>query len=80
MRDLFVCYRTDAHHSYASRDLIGIGTSMAQAYKICRLQAKKEGHKIDADQRFNLFNSSQTQGYQGIGEFHIDPVQRNKLV
>jgi len=77
---IFLVYKTDAHHSYTSRDIIGVCTSRNHVITICRKQAKKEGCKIDADQFFNLDNYKQTQGYPGEGEFHYEEVEKNTLL
>lgn len=77
---MYLVYKTDAHHSYASRDIIGVCTSHANCIKICRAQAKKEGEKIDQDQLFNLNNIKQTQGYSGSGEFQFEEFKTNILL
>lgn len=79
-RNVYPVYKTDAWHSYASRDLLGIATTKALAIKICKEKARREHSKIDADQLFNLNNISQTQGYAGEGEFHIDTVTTNTII
>jgi hypothetical protein len=77
---MYLIYKTDTWHSYASRDLIGVATRQSIAIKICKEQAKKEGCKIDKEQLFNLNNIKQTQGYEGEGEFHYEEVETNKLI
>tara|TARA_R100000781_G_scaffold113591_1_gene82399 strand:+ start:8522 stop:8764 length:243 start_codon:yes stop_codon:yes gene_type:complete len=79
METVFVVYKTDAHHSYASRDIIGIATDKNEAINICQLQAKKEGEVITTDEMFNLENITQTQGYNGEGEFQFEELELNKL-
>lgn len=80
MGSLFLVYRTDNWHSYASRDLIGCATTFTTAINICKQQAKKEGYKIDSDELFNLNNLKQTQGYAGEGEFQIEEIAKNVLL
>lgn len=80
MKNLFLVYKTDAWHSYASRDLIGACTNKPSVIRIIKQKAKKEGEKIGNDQLFNLNNISQTQGYFGDGEFHFESVELNKLL
>jgi hypothetical protein len=63
---LFIVYKTDTWHSYNSRDIIGVATTLSNVYKICKAQAKKEGVKLDREQLFNLSNIKQTQGYSGL--------------
>lgn len=88
---VFIVYKTDAHHSYASRDIIGISDSLTaltevncgeikSAIMICLEQADKEGGEIGEDQLFNLRNIKQTQGYFGDGEFQIEEVELNTLL
>lgn len=79
-QSIFICYKTDAWHSYASRDIIGIATTFEMAYALCKQQAKKEGEKLSKDQKFNLKNIKQTQGYSGDGEFQIEEVTTNTLL
>lgn len=77
---VYLIYKTDAYHSYASRDLIAACTSIRQVIPLCKKQAKKEGHKIDTDQLWNLENIQQTQGYSGPGEFHFEEIETNTLL
>lgn len=77
--EMFIVYKTDSWHSYASRDIIGVATSPAIAVSICKAQAKKEGRAIDKDQLFNLKNLKQTQGYSE-GEFQFEPVETDTLL
>ena len=78
--EIFIVYKTDSWHSYSSRDLIGICTSMEMALDLCKSKAKKESTKIDSDQLFNLRNIKQTQGYKGEGEFVIEPSETDILI
>lgn len=80
MNDIFIIYKTDNWHSYNSRDLIGVVTTQNKVIELCKKQAKKEGYKLSEDDLFNLNNIKQTQGYAGEGEFHYEPVTKNKLL
>lgn len=80
MSSIYLVYKTDNRHSYASRDLIAVCTTKRNVMSICNQQAKKEGHKLDKDQFFNLANSQQTQGYAGEGEFDYEEVEKNTLL
>lgn len=80
MKNVFVVYKTDAHHSYASRDIIGIATLDSYAIMICQQQAKKEGNKIEGHQLWNLQHLKQTQGYEGEGEFQFESVAVDRLL
>lgn len=77
---VFMVYKTDVHHSYASRDIIGVATSQENALKLCREQAKKEGHSLKGWNMQFLQEKNQTQGYNGPGEFVIEEVYINKLL
>lgn len=79
MKDVFLVYKTDAWHSYASRDLIGCATTKSKAVSLCVLQVEKEQEIISEDDLFNLNNINQTQGYKGEGEFVIETISVNKL-
>jgi hypothetical protein len=80
MLNVFPVYRTDKHHSFASRDLIGIGTTPFNAIELATKAAKKEGRKFSEDDLFNLRNYKQTQGYKGEGEFDYDQVALDTLL
>lgn len=77
---MYLIYKTDCNHSYASRDLIGITGNKKTVMKLIKQKVKLEGEKLDSDQKFNLENISQTQGYEGEGEFHFEEVETNKLL
>lgn len=77
---MYLVYKTDNLHSFASRDVIGVATLKEQAIYLCTQKAKKEGNIIDKDQSWNLYNLNQTQGYSGNGEFDIEQVETNKLL
>jgi hypothetical protein len=80
MNSVFVVYKTDVHHSYASRDVIGIATSPENAVQICKLQATKEHEKISKQELWNLTNLKQTQGYSGPGEFQFEEMKTDVLL
>lgn len=77
---MYIVYKTDNQHSYASRDVIGLATSKSLAIILCRQQALKEGYILEKDQLFNLINLKQTQGYNGEGEFFFEMMEPNKLL
>ena len=80
MESVFLVYKTDAWHSYASRDLIGVGNTILSAMALCVQQSRKENTKINGDQLWNLENLKQTQGYNGEGEFVIEEVNTDNLL
>ena len=80
MYGVFLVYKTDTHHSYASRDIIGVATNQTEAIEICKAQAQKEGRKISDEQLWNLGSMKQTQGYQGEGEFQFETVKTDTLL
>jgi hypothetical protein len=77
---MFLVYKTDTHHSYASRDIIGIVDDLINAIDICQMKANTEGEEISSDELFNLRNLKQTQGYSGEGEFQFEEVEINTLL
>jgi len=77
---MYLIYKTDAWHSYASRDIIGIASSPKIVTAICKQQAKKEGSKITKEQLWNLKNIQQTQDYKGEGEFQFEEIQTDILL
>jgi hypothetical protein len=79
MKQIFIVYKTDTWHSYASRDIIGIATSQQSAIDICQQKAKKEHHKISDQEVWNLKNIMQSQGYSGEGEFQYEAVDVDTL-
>lgn len=80
METVYLVYKTDTHHSYSSRNIIGIATDIYEALSICTLQAHKEGEKIGIEQGYNLMNIQQTQGYTGEGEFQFEELNINVLL
>jgi hypothetical protein len=80
MKEVYIVYKSDVWHSHANRDLLGVGSSLEAAIKICKEQAKSEKKKISKDQLFNLNNIKQTQGYDGIGEFLLVHLDLDKLI
>ena len=80
MKSIFIVYKTDEWHSYASRDIIGVCDSKKECINICQLQAKKEGGVITTDEMYNLENITQTQGYNGEGEFQFEEIELNTLL
>jgi hypothetical protein len=80
MNQIYLVYKTDANHSYASRDIIGVATNKQDAIFLCYQQAQKEGETIDQEQLHNLENLKQTQGYSGKGEFDFETVKTNTLL
>jgi hypothetical protein len=77
---MFILYKTDAQHSYASRDIISICDSKKIVIAMCHAKADKEGEKLSEDDLYNLENISQTQGYAGEGEFHFETFRPNILL
>lgn len=77
---VYVLYKTDAWHSYASRDIIGVSNDKSVIINLCKQQAKKEGEELSEDDLFNLHNIKQTQGYAGEGEFHYEEIETDQLL
>jgi len=76
---VYIVYKTDAWHSYDSRDMLGVATTKSNALKIVRQQVKKQGEKLSKDDLYNLDHINQTQNHNGEGEFVIEPLETNKL-
>ncbi len=77
---MFLVYKTDGNHSYASRDIIGLASDRAYAMLLCKEKAKAEGYEISGDQEWNLGNLEQTQGYSGEGEFQYEKIETDTLL
>jgi hypothetical protein len=77
---VYLVYKTDNWHTYDSRNIIGIATSKHEAIELCRTQSEKEGFSISGDDEFNLNNISQTQNYEGGGEFDFEAIEINVLL
>lgn len=77
---MWLIYKTDDWHSYASRQIVGIATTHRQMTRLVRAQAKKEGHKLSEDTMEFLLNKHQTQDYEGPGEFVVELVGKNMLL
>lgn len=77
---IYLVYKTDTHHSYASRNIIGVADHEVHAVHICQLQAKRDGEEIGEEQLYNLRTIKQTQNYKGDGEFQFEGVQENTLI
>lgn len=87
MSSVILIYKTDAWHSYASRDLIACTTAqpawdltMSRIVALCKLQAKKEGEKLNEDDLYNIKHIRQTQGYSGEGEFVWEEIETDALL
>lgn len=80
MDQVFIVYKTDSHHSYNSRDIIGIATTTEIAVSICQRKAAKDGDVISDEQLWNLRSIKQTQGYEGEGEFQYESVDTDTLL
>jgi hypothetical protein len=80
MEEVYLVYKTDDCHSYASRDIIGVATTKHRAVKICRAHAEKEGVEISEEQVYNLRAIKQTQGYEGDGEYQFEAIQTDTLL
>lgn len=80
MKEVFIVYKTDNHHTYASMDLLGASGTMPGAIKLVLEQTKKEDEQLSDDDMRNLRNIMQTQGYQGYGEFVIVKLKMDELL
>lgn len=78
--DLILVLKTDAWHSYASEDLIGVCSDRHEVERICKEHAAKNNETIDEDQIWNLACIKQTQGYSGEGEFTTREIEIDTLI
>ena len=76
---VYLVYKTDNWHSFASREILGVCTTKSNALKIVKQQVKKDGEKLSKDDLYNLEHINQTQNHNGEGEFVIKPIETNKL-
>jgi hypothetical protein len=77
---ILLVYKTDSHHSYYSREIIGVATSNEEAISICVNQSRRDDEEFDGEQMYNLRNIKQTQDYSGEGEFQYEEVKTNTLL
>lgn len=80
MKKVFIIYKTDGWHSYDSRNVLGIATTINNVVKICKQHAYQEHYHITREQEFNLRSIKQTQGYLGEGEFQYEEITINSLL
>lgn len=77
---MILVYKTDCHHSYASRDIIAICSSKRIAMMLIKRKVKLEGEKLSEYDLRHLNNINQTQGYEGEGEFDMEEIDKNVLI
>lgn len=79
MRKTYLVYSTDAWHSYASRDVIGVCTTFANCMKVIRKHIKEnDREKLSDEDKWNLENIKQTQGLEY--NYFIEEVEKNVLL
>ena len=79
MRNTYLIYSTDAWHSYTSRDIIGVGTSIPNCMKVIRAHIRKYGcDKLTEDNKFELEHYRQTQGRST--NYFIEVIKKNVLL
>lgn len=80
MKTIFHIYKTDAHHTISTRELVSIATSKEIAIHLIDQIASEEGAHIDEEQYKLLHMINQTQGYTGDGEFVIEEIKVNIML
>jgi len=75
MDKVYLVYKTDAHHSYNSRELIGVATTPESAIVIIVDNTIQDGGSINQEQLEQLRTIKQTQGYDGNGEFQYEEIE-----
>lgn len=79
MRKTYLVYSTDAWHSYASRDIIGVCTTFANCMKVIRADIKRNDYeKLSDDDKWDLENIKQTQGREC--NYMYEEVEKNVLL
>lgn len=79
MRKTYLVYETDAWHSYSSRDVIGVCTTIENCLKVIRADIKHYGYeKLSKDNKFELEHFKQTQGRET--NYFIEEVGKNVLL
>lgn len=79
MRKTYLVYSTDAWHSYASRDIIGVCTTFLNCMKVIRADIKRCGYeKLSDDNKYELEHYKQTQGRET--NYQIEKVEKNVLL
>lgn len=79
MRKTYLVYETDAWHSYASRDVIGVCTTLRNCMTVIRKHIKEnDREKLSDDDKWNLENIKQTQGRET--NYFIEEVEKNVLL
>lgn len=77
---MYLVYKSDKQHSYASLDLIAVCSNKDQARDMIVWKAQKEGETLTEDDNHCLENYKQTQGYKGKGEFLYQEIPVNVLL
>lgn len=79
MRKTYLVYETDAWHSYSSRDVIGVCTTLRNCMKVIRKHIiENDREKLSDDDKWNLENIKQTQGRET--NYFIEEVEKNVLL
>lgn len=58
---VYIVYKTDAHHSTATRDLVSIFTNLNEAVRCCQHEAKQENEPLTKYDKKMLLEQFQTQ-------------------
>lgn len=73
-------YSCDAHHTHASKFLHGAFSSVDKAIEALRELIEKAKRPPISDEQVDLLHRiHQTQGYEGEGEFIIEPLKVDEL-
>ena len=79
IQSVWIGYKTDFQHSYASRDMICVCSNQATMIEHIMIHALKTGAPINDEQLWNLENISQTQGYPEC-EYDTEEITLNELI
>ena len=77
---VFIVYRTDNHHTIATREIIGIGLTKEDAIQIIIEYTIYMAGVITPELLEQLKNINQTQGFSEPNEFMIEEYETNKYI
>ena len=79
MSKIYLVYTADAWHSYSSREIIGVCTTLENCMKVIRADIRKgDKEKLSEDDKKMLEYQRQTQGRNE--NYDIEEVEKNTLL
>ena len=81
MKTVQILFSCDNWHSNNSQKVIGVADCQDMAISMIGQYAKEnDDRELSRDDKYNLYNNEQTQGYKGEGEFIIMYVAINSFI